>query len=298
MGTKRIVSAFAFLAAPAPRVGRRSPERFERLAGATMLLGLAWGLLLIGLWHVAFLLSWPHYLNWIAPALVCAAAMVAGPHRLAATAMMETAIGESRWQGRIVGAVFTLGISLVGELVGSLWRPAWANRLAAKWPAVRQWKQWLGLAVLGVGIAVILNHAVRWRNPDWPTHLPRAWAWLWPRAVYRVLLLMPVWGSWSMLALGQFHRPSATTDGPARHFAAGVSPLAAAAWLLAPLAGSLIYLNFLYPWHFLPPAAAMLAALGGGTMLVRLRGALSRKALLGTNFLTQLFFLTAYLSVR
>lgn len=217
-----------------------------------MLLGLAWGLLLIGLWHVAFLLSWPHYLNWIAPALVCAAAMVAGPHRLAATAMMETAIGESRWQGRIVGAVFTLGISLVGELVGSLWRPAWANRLAAKWPAVRQWKQWLGLAVLGVGIAVILNHAVRWRNPDWPTHLPRAWAWLWPRAVYRVLLLMPVWGSWSMLALGQFHRPSATTDGPARHFAAGVSPLAAAAWLLAPLAGSLIYLNFLYPWHFLP----------------------------------------------
>lgn len=291
------MSALLFLAASPRRLARHGSRRFERLGAVTMLLGLVWGLVLIALWDVIFPPAWRHSLNWVMPAAACAVAMVAGPHRRAAMALIETAAGRRPWQRRIVEAAFTAGVSAIVDLIALARKPAWAARLARRWPAMRQWKGWLGLATLAAGIGAILNHAVR-VDPDWPTRLPQAWAWLWPRALYRVLLLTPVWGAWSMLALGQFHRPSARTDAPARHFAAGVSPLATAAWLAVPLAGSLIYLNFLFPWHFLPPVAAMLAALGGGTLIVRLRGGLSRAALLATNFLTQLAFLIAYVAVK
>jgi len=96
----------------------------------------------------------------------------------------------------------------------------------------------------------------------------------------------------------QFHRPSQATDRASRQFAGSIGPVAAAAYLLAPLTGSLIYLNFLYPWHFVPAASAMLGALGGGTAMVHLAGRPCRRALLATNLLTQLCFLIGYLSVR
>ena len=296
-GTRRIVSALLFLAASPRRLGRQEPRRFERLGSATMLLGLAWGLCLIALWDVIFPPAWRHSLNWVAPAVACAVAMVAGPHRRAALALVETAAGRRPWQRRIVGAAFTAGLSAIAELVRSLRRSASPEQAPAGRPAPERWEQWLWLATLGASVAAILNHAVR-MDPDWPTRLPQSWAWLWPRALYRVLLLTPVWGAWSMLALGQFHRPSAGTDAAARHFALGVGPLTTAAWLAVPLAGSLIYLNFLFPWHFLPPVVALLAALGGGTLIVRLRGGLSRGALLATNFLTQVAFLVAYVTVK
>jgi len=162
----------------------------------------------------------------------------------------------------------------------------------------RPWARWAALSTLTALVALVLNYAVRWWDPDWPTHLPQTWVWLWPRALYRALILAPVWGSWSMLGLVQFHRPGPGTDPPTRQFAASVGPLAAAGYLMAPLAGSLIYMNFLYPWHFVPPAAALAAGLGGGATLVRLRGRLCREAMLATNFLTQLLFLLAYLAVR
>ena len=159
--------------------------------------------------------------------------------------------------------------------------------------------RWVGPALLAGGVAVVLNYAFRQSNPDWPTQLPRQWGWLWPRPLCRVLLLSPVWGAWSMVVLVQFHRPDDRTDPPARFFAETVSPLSSAVCLAIPLAGSLIFLNFLYPWrHFIPPAAAVATALGAGTLIVRRRRRMSRKTLLATNFLTQLGFLTAYLVVR
>ena len=149
--------------------------------------------------------------------------------------------------------------------------------------------RWIGLVLLAAGVAVILHYAFRQFNPGW----------LWPRPLCRVLLLSPVWGAWSMLVLVQFHRPDGRTDPPTRCFAETVSPISSAVCLAIPLAGSLIFLNFLHPWrHFIPPASAVAAALVAGTFIVRRRGEMSRKTLLTTNFLTQLSFLTAYLVVR
>ncbi len=260
---KRIISAFWLLWLPASKLKRHPPERFARTGGAVMLLGLAWGGLLAALWDLSFRLTWPALLNWVVPAVVCAAAMTLGPYRLAAASLLEAAIGRQA-------------------------SPASAP----------PWVRWVALGTLTALVALGLNYAVRWWDPDWPTHLPQSWAWLWPRALYRMLILAPVWGSWSMLGLVQFHRPGPVTDAPTRQFAASVGPLAAAGYLMGPLAGSLIYMNFLYPWHFLPAAAALAAGLGGGTALVRLRGGLCREAMLATNFLTQLLFLLAYLAAR
>ncbi len=162
------------------------------------------------------------------------------------------------------------------------------------------WLKWPALAALAAAWAYAVNEAVRYWGQDWPTQqLSPAIIWLWPRALYRVLLLGPVWGSWAMLALPQFHRPNERTDPHTRALARGTSPLAAALYLAAPLAGTLVYLMFLpQPFRFAPPAAAVAAALGGGSLMVVAFGGLCRRALLAANVLTQAAFLWAYLLVR
>ena len=183
-------------------------------------------------------------------------------------------------------------------IVFGLYRPAAGALLETVLP--KRWRlTWPALAALAVLVALMINDAVRFWDPDWPTDLPAAWQWLWPRALYRAMLLMPLWGLWGMLATGQFHRPGRRTDAPTRRLAETAGPLTAAMTLALPLAGSFIYLTFLSPpMRFAPPAAAVLAALGGGAAFCRLKGGLCREALLATNLLTQLAFLGAYMVVR
>lgn len=253
----RIAYAFLYLAGSRRRLEAGPPERFARTAWAMVLLAMAWGLLLAGIWDLTYHLTWARRLDWVVPAALCGAAIVLGPFRPAAAALLGTVL-PNRW-----------------------------------------WLTWPALAALAALAALMLNHAVRYWDPDWPRQLPPAWGWLWPRALYRVLLLMPLWGVWGMLGVGQFHRPGERTDAPTRRLAETTGPLTAAIALALPLAGSFIYLMFLWtPMRFAPPAAAILAALGGGSAICRLKGGLCREALLATNLLTQLAFLAAYLAVR
>ena len=254
----RIAYAFLYLAGSRRRLEAAPPERFARAAAPLALLAMAWGLALVGVWDLAYHLTWEHRLDWVVPAVLCGAAIVFGPFRPAAAALLETVL-PNRW-----------------------------------------WLIWPALAALAALVALMINGAVRFWDPDWPTrHLPPAWQWLWPRALYRVMLLMPLWGLWGMLAAGQFHRPGRRTDEPTRRLAETTGPLTAAMTLALPLAGSFIYLTFLWPpMRFVPPAAAILAALGGGTAICRLKGGLCREALLATNLLTQLAFLGGYMAVR
>ncbi len=249
--TKRIISALLFLTASERRLETSDPRRFTRLVGAMMLMSIAVGVVLAGLWGLTSHLTcvlWPSMLNyWVVSSLVCGSAIVFGPYRRSAEAVIESVGVRSRPSRRI------------------------------------------GLVLLAAGVAVILHYAFRQFNSGW----------LWPRPLCRVLLLSPVWGAWSMVVLVQFHRPDGRTDPPTRCFTETVSPISSAVCLAIPLAGSLIFLNFLYPWrHFIPPASAVATALVAGTLIVRRRGEMSRKTLLATNFLTQLGFLTAYMVVR
>ncbi len=259
---KRIISSLLFLTASEQRVQKSDPKRFSQPACAMMLLNIAFGLILGGIWSTTYHVTWVLWRSlldhWaVFPSAVCGLVMVFVLYRQSAAALIEPLTGKSR-------------------------------------PA-----RWIGLTMLAVGVYAILNYSFRQSNPDWPTQLPQQWSWLWPRPICRVLLLAPVWGAWSMVVLGQFHRPGDRTDPPAKYFAETVSPIASAACLSVPLAGSLLLLNFMSPWrHFIPPAAAVAAALAAGTLIVRQRGEISRKTLLATNFMTQLGFLVAYLIVR
>ncbi len=155
----------------------------------------------------------------------------------------------------------------------------------------------LGGCVITLAFALGLLGVKGW-NEDWPTYLPVMWQWTRPRALYRVLLLMPLWGGWAMLALPQFFRPSEQTDPATKSLAAGCESLVATAFLAAILAGTVLYFNYL-PWTQLSiPAATVFVALGGGWLVVRRTGGLNRRALLAVNILTQLIFLFAYLANR
>ncbi|HOD84883.1 MAG: hypothetical protein BWX88_04570 [Planctomycetes bacterium ADurb.Bin126] len=123
-------------------------------------------------------------------------------------------------------------------------------------------------------------------------HSPQQWAWLYPLAVQRVLLLMPLWGAWAMIILTQFCRPCERTEPAVAAFARGCGAFTAAALMALPLGLSFVYLHYLGWWR---PAVPLAAALLGGLALCRLDGGLTRRALLASNFLTQLAFLVMYL---
>jgi len=130
-------------------------------------------------------------------------------------------------------------------------------------------------------------------------HLPDWIAWFRPWIkLYRVLLLMPLWGAWAMLITPQFTRPKADTEPAVAAFARGCGPLAAAAVMAALLAATITYFNFL-PWEQVGiSGAAVIAATAGGVLCCQATGGLNRRALLAANVLTQLAFLLAYLASR
>ena len=129
------------------------------------------------------------------------------------------------------------------------------------------------------------------------TELPWWIAWARPdHSLYRVLLLMPLWGGWAMLIVGQFRRPDDGTEPAVAAFVRGCGPVAAAACMGAVLVATILYFRFL-PWTQLSiSGAAALAAIAGGLVLARLTGGLKRSTLLATNVLTQLAFLFGYIA--
>lgn len=161
----------------------------------------------------------------------------------------------------------------------------------------RKLVRWGGLVVLAGLYWLLLRSSWRYHHDyaDWLT--PR-WDWLWPMETYRLLVLAPLWGAWGIVVLGQFFRPGEQTDRATASLASPLHPLAVAACLLVPLAGSLACLRFLGPYHLVPPAAAMAAIFGGGVLLTIFRPPMRRAVLLGTGMLAQLAFLAGYVAVR
>ncbi len=152
----------------------------------------------------------------------------------------------------------------------------------------------LSAAVIVAFLALVLLGLKGW-NEDWA---PYPWWLIRPRAMYRALILAPVWGAWSMLITSQLCKPSDRTGAPVAAFAAGCGPLVAAVCLALLLVATISYFNYL-PWTQLTICAA--GAIGGvliGCALCRRAGGLVRSALLGGNIATQIAFLLGYLANR
>jgi len=151
-------------------------------------------------------------------------------------------------------------------------------------------------------IVLVLAGSLLALQPDWYRSeyaLPQSIAWIRPQAkFYRVLILMPLWGGWSMLIVCQFRKPDPTTTAPMAAFARGCGPFVAAACLALPLAGSIFYFSYL-PWTQLSiSGAAVFAAIVGGLILCPRNGGPSRNNVLATNLLTQIVFVLACLANR
>ena len=129
--------------------------------------------------------------------------------------------------------------------------------------------------------------------------LPWWLAWLRPQTkIYRVLLLMPLWGGWAMIATAQFCRPNGLTEPTVAAFARGCGPIRTAMSMGLLLAATIIYFGYLPWWQLSISGAAAASAIAGGWTFSRLCGGLRRDALLAVNLLTQLVFLLAYVANR
>jgi len=135
-------------------------------------------------------------------------------------------------------------------------------------------------------------------NPDFPIYLPYILQWIRPRMMFRALLLAPIWGGWAMLIGCQFSRPTDHTEPAVAAFARGCGPLTATAVLAVMLPATILYFNHLAWTQLSISATAMVAAVGGGTLLCRRCGGLCLRGLLAANMLTQIAFLLAYLANR
>jgi hypothetical protein len=157
-----------------------------------------------------------------------------------------------------------------------------------------------GRAVVAAAVVLLLGLCLVRLKPDWYARedaLPVWLDWLRPTTkIYRVLLLMPIWGAWSMLITCQFCRPNEATEPAVAAFARGCGPLAGAGTMAVPAAATFGYFHYIGWGGLNMPIACLSIAIAGGIVLCRRAGGLRRKPLLAANMLTQLTFVLAYLA--
>lgn len=159
-------------------------------------------------------------------------------------------------------------------------------------------------AVVASAIVLIVALSFLGLKPDWRrwefTKLPWWVAWLQPDAkLYRVLLLMPLWGAWAMLIAVKFCKPTERTEPQVSALARGCGAAAAAGCMAVLLGASIAYFHHLGVGSQVTIfVVTVLAAIGGGVGLCRAAGGACRRALLAANVLTQVAFILAYLAGR
>jgi hypothetical protein len=130
------------------------------------------------------------------------------------------------------------------------------------------------------------------------SYLPDFIVWIRPwEKVYRPIVLMPLWGAWSMLVTVQFCRPRTSTSPPATAFAEGCTPLPVAAIMGLLLSLTITYFSFLGWVLLVIPGVTIVAAIAGGMIFCHLTNGPTRSALLATNIVTQMVFLLGCLSL-
>ena len=242
--------SYMFLTAGDERLGAQKPDRFTYVWLGLMGVSVLAGLVLVGVWSVA----WQVFRDWdrlSRPAAVTAIVLLVWPLRR---------------------ALVSLG-------------PAMRFRDRANQTAVAV----AGAVLIGVGFMSLVERypcAYEYAMPGWT-------AWIRPDlSIFRVLLLMPVWGAWSMLIAVQFRRPCAETDPVTRRFARGCGPLAAVACMAPPLAGTIVYFHYMGMTEQLVITGLTVGtAIVAGPILCRISGGMTRQALLAGNVITQIVFL-------
>ena len=160
----------------------------------------------------------------------------------------------------------------------------------------RQERHLVVTALVVVWVLILLG--LQGWHPDWPVSYPLWIRWARPMAVFRPLILAPLWGAWGMMITCLFSRPSFTMQPAVAAYAKRCGPVPVAAAMAVNLAMSLWYFNYL-PWvQAAIPCATAVVALVSGLALSRGGRRLTRRVLLANNLVSQLAFLLAYVAVR
>lgn len=127
--------------------------------------------------------------------------------------------------------------------------------------------------------------------------LPAFLQWIRPATkIYRVLLMMPIWGVWAMLISLQFARPTERSEPAVQALAKGCGPLVAVGSMLVPLAGNIVYFHYLGTGaQVTVPLVTILAAIVVPSLLAKHTQVVNRGLLLAGCLLTQLVFLITVL---
>lgn len=141
----------------------------------------------------------------------------------------------------------------------------------------------------------LLNTIPYHRESIW---LPAWLAWIRPLEESRVLLLMPMWGSWAMMVPAHFCPPAPQASPLVRAHLKHQPVAATAVWMAVPLAGTLWELNFLWGAVAVPAVLALLTGSVGSVLCCRLTGGATAGKLRACNALTQLVFLAGYLAAK
>jgi len=165
-----------------PRAGWREDRALWALLAIGLILGILWTCVFAGAWRF---FGERQGLRLVpALAVLVLDLLVSGRFLLAGVRVVEWLAGpdESRREGH------RGGISVVGALAAAL------------------------LVVGSYAILLALPRGVAWWPSDWRWHL----RWVYPRPIFRSLVLMPIWACWSMvLAAGVGGRSKAPAPDPA-----------------------------------------------------------------------------------
>jgi hypothetical protein len=166
-------------------------------------------------------------------------------------------------------------------------------RLAGGRDSARQAVVAAAIGLLMFGAMLSMKHRAYHNEDPWPMVV----AWARPNVeLFRVLLLMPLWGAWAMLISCQFCKVSSRAGAATRAFVAGAGPFAAALLMGALLAVTILYFAFLPWWQLCISGVTIVAAVIGGVVFSRVNGGLDRDVLLATNLVTQIAFMLSYLA--
>jgi hypothetical protein len=248
------------LTAPAERLAADAPRGFRHAWAQLMVVSLLWGVFLAWLWGTA----WTVFGDYFGLPLMHVAAVVS-----------VTAL----W-------LFRRSLLALGRCLGG------------RDPRVQNLVGTVALLVLALALLGLRKSYDR----DALAWLPPMWQWACPMLVQRVLILAPLWGAWAMLIACQFCKPADDAARGVIAFAEGCSAPAAALSVVLPLCGTVLYLHFLRNyvnwWRLIVPTVTVAVAIAAGVLLCRRTGGLTRRALLASNFLTQLAFILVYLANR
>jgi hypothetical protein len=222
-------------------------------------------------------------------------------------AWLELFVVSVLWSLAAIG-IWGAAWALFGEPVGRTMPAAILAVLIVLWPFRRALAGLLDLslpdegavrAVGAAGAVMLLTMAMLSLRPDWrkDPDLPTWLAWIRPwEKVYRPLVLMPLWGAWSMLVAPQFRGGRSAGLPAVAAFAGGCGVVTAAALMGLLLALTATYYNYLGWWQLPIPASGVIAAIASGVVFCRLDRGLTRRALLAANLATQAAFLLTSLA--